>query len=294
MLTVSRYINDTAARFEHADLCFGHGTDNALDEAYFLVMATLGIPFDEGGEAQLAEELDLESKRRLDALVKRRIEERVPVAYLVGQAWFAGHRFLSDSRALVPRSPIAELINNEFAGLISQSPRRVLDLCCGGGCIGLAIALQYRDCEVVLSDISAPALALAEENSRLHGFSREGRVSLVNSDLFHKVQGCFDLIVSNPPYVGLAEWQSLPDEYRTEPDSGLISEEDGLAIPLAILREAGSHLNEGGLLIMEVGFSAEALMARCPRVEFLWLEFEAGGSGVFALSHEQLRDFEAV
>jgi ribosomal protein L3 glutamine methyltransferase len=210
------------------------------------------------------------------------------VAYLVGEAWFAGMPFKSDRRALVPRSPIAELIEGGFSPwLDGQDVRRALDLCTGSGCIGIAMAAHQPDWQVDIADISDDALALARENIALHQLDR--RVRAVRSDLFAGLQGeCYDLIVSNPPYVTDAEYASLPGEYAHEPRLGLVAGADGLDIALRILRDAPDHLTEGGLLIVEVGESERALAALLPEVPFVWIEFKDGPMGVFALERHDL------
>jgi len=211
------------------------------------------------------------------------------VAYLVGEAWFCGLPFKVDERVLIPRSPIAELINNRFEPLLVREPLRILDLCTGSGCIGIACALAFEDARVDLSDISADALQLARENVIRHGLQE--RVQVLESDLLQSLQGPYDLIVTNPPYVSRQEIDDLPAEYRHEPELGLLSFDDGLDIPLRILREAAAHLSEDGLLVLEVGYSREALTARLPEVPLLWLEFGQGGDGVCALTAGQLRQY---
>lgn len=285
-MTTWDYIEQTAARFNAADLYYGHGTDNPLDEAVYLVCATLALDFADG-EALEQRPFSAADLALLEPHVEARITQRLPVAYLTGQAWFAGHRFHSDPRALVPRSPLAELILNQFEPLLSVSPRRILDLCTGGGCIGIAAALEFPEAEVTLADISADALALARRNIELHGLG--DRVQAVESDLFEHLDPGYDLILCNPPYVGAEEVAEMPPEYRHEPELGLLSAEDGLQLPLQILRSAADYLTGQGLLIMEVGYSHNLLAARLPDVPLLWLEFEHGGEGVFALTTSQLQ-----
>ena len=287
-MTVADYIEHVAERFHQASLFFGHGTDNALDEAAYLVCATLDLDFADG-DLLAQRELGPEEFTLLENRVRQRIEERLPVAYITGKAWFAGHRFHADARALIPRSPIAELIQNRFESLLSQEPARILDLCAGGGCIGIAAALTFEQAHVVLADISENALALASENIALHEL--QGRVTTVRSDLLENVQGTFDLILCNPPYVSQEEVDELPPEYGQEPALGLLSDAAGLQIPLRILEQAGDFLGDDGLLIMEVGYSHELLAERLAHVPLLWLEFEFGGDGVFALSGRQLREY---
>lgn len=288
-MKVVDYIEQLAGRFEQAGLCYGHGTDNPLDEAVYLVCASIGLDFQDS-EAMCVRELDTVEYELLEQRARQRMDQREPVAYITGEAWFAGHRFLADRRALIPRSPIAELIGNRFEPLLQRSPARILDLCTGGGCIGIAAALEFPEAEVVLADISEEALQLAAANTELHQL-RE-RVTSVRSDLFSELQGTFDLILCNPPYVAAAEIAELPAEYAQEPALGLLSEDEGLQIPLQILRQASGFLADDGLLIMEVGYSHSALAERLREVPLLWLQFEHGGEGVFAITTSQLRQYE--
>jgi ribosomal protein L3 glutamine methyltransferase len=287
LLTIVDLIRFAASRFNAAGLTFGHSHDNAIDEASHLVLSSLHLPPDlppaYGGARVTSEE-----RSRVLGLIDRRIDTREPVAYLVGEAWFAGMPFKSDRRALVPRSPIAELIEGGFSPwLDGQDVRRALDLCTGSGCIGIAMAAHQPDWQVDIADISDDALALARENIALHQLDR--RVRAVRSDLFAGLQGeCYDLIVSNPPYVTDAEYASLPGEYAHEPRLGLIAGADGLDIVLRMLRDAPDHLTEGGLLIVEVGESERALAALLPEVPFVWIEFKVGPMGVFALERHDL------
>ncbi len=287
-MKLQQYIRDTAASLEGAGLCFAHGTDNALDESVYLVYGSLGIDY--GLSLDAADrELDESEIRLLDERVSRRIRDREPVAYILGEAWFCGLPFFSDRRALIPRSPIAELIMNDFAGLLQGEPRRIMDLCTGSGCIGIACAVHFPAARVDLVDIDDDCLRLASENSDRHGTS--DRVQILQSDLFEQVSGRYDLIVANPPYVSAAEIEDLPPEFRHEPNLGLLSEEAGLQIPVRIVQQAAQYLERGGLLIMEVGYSAEGLSERLSDVPLLWLDFEQGGEGVMAITREQLEHY---
>lgn len=284
-------VEDLAARFDKAELFYGHGTDNAWDEAVYLVFSTLGIAFaasgHEGDDSATAQrELTAAEQARITMLAERRVAERVPVAYLVQQAWFAGLPFYVDERVLVPRSPIAELILQQFQPLLPQPPARVLDLCTGSGCIGIATALVFPQASVQLADLSEQALAVAQHNVQQHGL--QSRVTTVCSDLFANLSGTYDLIVSNPPYVSAEEVAELPPEYQREPAMGLLSDDDGLAIPLQILREAPRYLTDHGVLVLELGYSWELLASRYPALPAVWLEFESGGEGVLAISRQEL------
>lgn len=289
--SVAQYVARVSELLEAADLFYGHGTDNPWDEAVYLVFTVLKIPFD-APESEMAREVSVEQRTTIDALVQRRIVERVPVAYLVQEAWFAGLSFKVDERVLIPRSPLAELIAQRFEPLLPATPSRILDLCTGSGCIGIAAALAFEQAQVDLADISTQALSLARENVLRHGV--EARVRVIESDLFAGLSGHYSLILCNPPYVSQAEIDDLPPEYAHEPTLGLFSAEEGLAIPLQILRQAADYLSTDGVLIMEVGYSHEALSERLPKMPFLWLEFENGGEGILAITAQQLRNAEAM
>ena len=289
LCSVCDFIRYATSRFNAADLSFSQGFDSALNEATYLVLTTLHLPHDLPpvyAAANLLPDERAEVLRR----IHRRVEERIPVAYLTGEAWFAGLAFKVSPDVLIPRSPIAELIERGFEPWLAGQPLdRVLDLCCGSGCIGIAIAAQNPDAEVDLADISKPALALAAENSADHGVSE--RVEIIQSDGFAALAGrSYDLIVSNPPYVGQAEYAALPGEFSHEPKLALVSGTDGLDLPLQILADAAAHLNDGGLLVLEVGASEPALVECLPDVPFVWIEFERGGSGVAVLDRATLVD----
>jgi len=292
LATLRDWVRWAASRFEEHALFFGHGTDNALDEALALVLYSVRL-----GHALPPEYLDtrltVPERDRVLALVRRRVEERVPLAYLTGEAWFAGLPFLVDENVLVPRSPIAELIQSGFAPwLDADEVSGVLDLCTGSGCIAIACAMAFPEAVVDAADISPMALDVARRNVERHHL--EDRVSLYRADVFDGLEGgLYDLIVSNPPYVSASEMEDLPQEYRHEPALGLEAGDDGLDIVARILRSAGRYLRAGGILVVEVGNSAEALLRRYPGLPFLWLDFEHGGEGVFLLTAEQLDEFQA-
>ena len=270
-----------ASRFNEAGLTFGHSYDNAIDEATHLVLHTLHLPPDLGpayGQARVTRT----EKLAVLALFERRVKERVPVAYLTGEAWFAGLSFKSDARALVPRSPIAELIESGFEPWLGgREVNRALDLCTGSGCIAIAMGHYNPDWQVDGVDISDDALALSAENkARLHA----DNVHFLKSDLFSGLAGKhYELIVTNPPYVTNDETDALPQEYSYEPELGLRAGDDGLDLALKILRDAPLHLSQDGLLICEVGESERALVKLLPEVEFNWIEFKVGQMGIFAV-----------
>lgn len=286
--TVAQLIEYAARRFKSAGLWFGHGSDNAADEAAELVIFGAGLRH-EDAPAIYAMTLNDAQRARVLSLVQRRIAERVPAAYLTGRMWFAGHEFFVDERVLVPRSPIAEVIERRFEPWIdSNRVKSVLDIGTGSGCIAIASALALPHAQVDAADISADALAVTAINIERHAVG--DRVRVVQSDVFSGLTGKrYDVIVSNPPYVGREEMDGLPEEYHREPSLGLFGGgADGLEIVRRILASAANHLREGGVLIVEVGNSEEALVEALPRVPFIWLEFERGGGGVFLLTAEQL------
>lgn len=284
-LSVENAIRMAADTFHNDELYFGHGTSTAIDEASWLVLFAIGLsPI---VEPDYSQQLDDEQVAACNELLSRRIEERLPAAYLTGQAWFAGHKFLSDKRALVPRSPIAEFINDDFFGVLDGfSSPRILDLCTGGGCIAIAAALARPTSFVDASDLSSAALSLAAENIELHQL--EGRVSLYEGSLFEPIRHKYSLIVSNPPYVDAADIAAMPDEFSHEPLMGLEAGQDGLDLVREMLREAAQYLEPNGSLVVEVGNSMNALEAAYPQIEFSWLQFANGGHGVFLLTREEL------
>ncbi|HEY5809119.1 MAG TPA: 50S ribosomal protein L3 N(5)-glutamine methyltransferase [Povalibacter sp.] len=288
--TVEELIRHGAKLFAAAKVWFGHGTDNAFDEAAELVFFGAGLQHEDAPKVYVRE-LGARQRDEVLQLFERRIRERVPVAYLTHRMWFAGHEFYVDERVLVPRSPIAELIETRFEPWIdSARVRRVLDIGTGSGCIAIAAALALSEASVDAADISDDALAVTQINIDRHHVA--DRVRAVRSDVFSGLAGPrYDVIVANPPYVGSEELADLPDEYHREPRLGLYGGDDGLDIVRRILREAHDHLEPHGILITEVGNSETALIDAFPRVPFTWLEFERGGGGVFLLTAEQLEAF---
>ena len=285
--TIRDFIRFGASEFARQGLTFGHGYDNALDESTQLVLHALQMPHDLS-PVYASARLTRDERAGVAALFRRRIEERIPACYITGEAWFAGLSFASDPRALVPRSPIAELIESGFSPwLDGVDVERALDMCTGSGCIGIAMAVHHTGWRVDCADLSPEALALAAEN--VDRFDVADRVRLVESDLFGALDGeRYDVIVSNPPYVTNGEYAAMPQEYVHEPRLGLTAGDDGLDIALRLLDEAADHLSERGVLIVEVGESQRALEQLLPDVPFAWIEFKVGQMGVFCLERRDL------
>ena len=288
--TLRDFVRFAASSFASAGLYFGHGTASALDESAALVLHALSLPYETPG-GYFAARLTAKEKEQVLDLIERRVRERVPLAYLTHEAPFAGLSFYVDERVLVPRSPIAELIEQQFQPWIeAESVTNILDLCTGSGCIAIACAHAFPEAHVDAVDISPDAIEVAAINIDRLGVVNQ--VEAVLSDVYAGLEGrMYDIIVSNPPYVSLAEWQALPEEFHREPRLGLESGADGLDCVKRILEGAPKHLRPGGILIVEVGSAAEALIAHYPNVEFCWLDFERGGDGVFILRHDQLDAF---
>jgi len=286
-LTVRALIARGARRLKRARVHFGHGTDNAWDEAASLTLHALKLPHT-ARAALYARRVPPAARARAEALIGRRIAERIPAAYLTGITWFAGLAVRVDARVLIPRSPLAELIERRFAPWIACARvRRVLDIGTGSGCIAIAVARALPGARVDAVDISEAALEVARLNVRRHRLAR--RVRLVRSDHFSALgRASYDIIVANPPYVGARELKRLPPEYRHEPRVALAAGERGLSSVEVILREAHRHLLPRGLLIVEVGNTESAVRRAFPKLPFLWLEFARGGGGVFLLTREQL------
>lgn len=293
LVTLRDWVRWGASRFNQTGLFFGHGCDNALDEALSLVLHAVHL------DHQLPSDfldcrLSHSEASAVRSLLERRIRERIPAAYLIGTARFAGLEFEIDENVLIPRSPVAELIEEGFSPWLDPDRvTSVLDLCCGSGCIGIACAVAFPRALVDLSDVSPSALEIASRNLERHHL--EDRVRAVQSDVYAQLEGeRYDLIVSNPPYVSSREMEILPPEYRYEPALALEGGSDGMDIVAQILADAREHLRPNGIIVVEVGASAERLLARYPSVPFLWLDFERGGDGVFLLTAEQLDEFADV
>ncbi len=284
--TLQDMIRWTVSRFNAANLFYGHGTDNAWDEAVQLILPTLYLPIDVPSHA-LNSRLTSSERMRIVERVVKRINERTPTAYLTNKAWFCGLEFYVDERVLVPRSPIGELIMSQFQPWLVEEPERILDMCTGSGCIAIACAHSFPDAEVDAVDISSDALQVAEQNIQDHGL--EQQVIPIRSDLFRELpQDKYNLIVTNPPYVDEEDMRSLPDEFTHEPELGLAAGSDGLKLVRRILANAPNYLTEQGILICEVGNSMVHMIDQYPNIPFTWIDFENGGHGVFMLTREQL------
>ena len=288
--TVQDFIRWTSSQLSLSDVFLGHGTDNPIDEAKQLILATLGLSLFIPTEFYSAN-LTNDEKQALFDIIQKRISDRVPTPYLTNQAWFCGHSFYIDERVLIPRSPIGELIDNHFQSLLSQPPQQILDLCTGSGCIGIACAYAFPEAQVDITDISLEALDVAQQNIDLHEMNF--RVTPMLSDLFNDIPAKqYDLIVTNPPYVDNEDMEDLPDEFSYEPKLALEAGFDGLDIVKRILSDAIHYLSPQGILVCEVGNSWVSLQEQYPQVPFNWLEFERGGLGVFSITREELIQYQ--
>ena len=294
METFGDTLSRVTERLRAADVFCGHGYESIHDEAVALILGAARLPQAQSYDL-LAAPFPTGARRRLDGLLQGRCEERVPVAYLLGEAWLAGICFACDDRALVPRSPIAHLLKEGCRPWWPETapPAIIIDLCCGGGSLGIIAAHAFPSAAVFLSDIDQRALALAQEN--IKRCLTEETVRCVQAHLLGSfATGCVDLIVANPPYVSGTEMGQLPPEYEHEPRGALQADEEGVALAVELLKDAARVLSDRGLLILEVGKSAEALEHRLPKVPFTWVDLPTGGSGVAAVSAQELRDWSAA
>lgn len=286
--SIRDFVEEAARQFEIAGLSYAHGTDNAIDEAVFLVAGALELPYD-FADTDIDAPLTVSQKHAVSDILKQRITSKKPAAYILKQAWFAGLHFYVDERVLVPRSPFAELILDQFQPWIAADKiNNVLELCTGSGCIAIATALNLPDVKVDASDISRDALAVAEQNVQSHNLQE--RVRLIQADVFGSIaEKRYDIIIANPPYVDQQDMDNLSEEHQHEPALGLAAGTDGLDIVKRILRDARNYLSDHGVLFVEVGNSAAALQQQYPQLPFIWLEFEMGGEGVFMLNAKDLK-----
>lgn len=289
LLTVRDLLRFAVTRFNHAELTYGHGTTNAYDEAAYLILSTLKLPVDQL-EPYLDARLLPEEIQDVLELIARRAEERVPVAYLTHEAWQGDFNFYVDERVLVPRSFIYELLGEPLAPWIEfpELVHRALDLCTGSGCLAIQMAHHYPDAEIDAVDISLDALEVAAINVENYGL--DDRIHLIHTDMFEGLEGTYDLIISNPPYVDAESVEELPAEYLHEPELALGSGEDGLDATREILRRAPEFLNEGGVLLVEIGHNRDMLEECFPNLPFVWLETSGGDGFVFLLTREDLID----
>ena len=288
LITVRDWLRFAVSRFNEAKLFFGHGSDNAFDEAAYLILHTLHLPLDRL-EPFLDASLTHGESEEVQAVIERRVRERLPAAYLTKEAWLGAHRFYVDERVIVPRSFIAELLHEQLTPWVENPDEvtRALDLCTGSGCLAILAALAFPNAEVDAVDLSAEALEVAAKNVADYGL--QNRLELIESDLFAALDGrSYDLILSNPPYVNAASIAALPPEYQAEPELALGSGEDGLDATRRILATAKNHLKPGGLLVVEIGHNRDALEAAYPALPFTWLDTESGDQFVFLLRREDL------
>lgn len=286
--TIAELLDEVHTAMQAAPLYYGHGSDNAWDESVFLVFSALGLPLD-STDAVLAQPVSDASVSKARAWLKRRIDDREPLPYITGEAWFCGLPFEVNPSVLIPRSPIAELIEYGFAPWLQHEPAAILDLCTGSGCIGIACAHAFEDATVDLGDLSPEAIAIARRN--IERFGLASRVQAWQSDLFNALPAKrYDVIVTNPPYVDAEDMASLPAEFHHEPRLGLEAGIDGLDLVRRILRDAPGFLTDDGILVCEVGNSQPAMEAAFPELPLVWVEFEHGGEGVFVLHAEDLRN----
>ncbi len=288
LITVRDWLRFAVSRFNEAGLVFGHGSDNAFDEAAYLILHTLHLPLDRL-DPFLDASLTHGEAAAIRAVIERRVKERIPAAYLTHEAWLGPHRFYVDERVIVPRSFIAELLAEQLAPWVEapEAVTRALDLCTGSGCLAILAALAFPRAEVDAVDISRDALDVAAKNVADYGLA--DRIALIESDLFAGLAGrTYDVILSNPPYVNAASVAALPPEYRAEPSLALGSGEDGLDATRRILAQAKAHLNPGGVLVVEIGHNRDALEAAYPRLPFVWLDTSGGDQFVFLLRREDL------
>lgn len=286
--TVRDLLRFAVSQFNQAGLFFGHGSRTAFDEAAYLILHTLHLPLDQL-EPFLDARLTTEELNQTMAILERRINERKPAAYLTQEAWLGDYAFYVDERVIIPRSFIAELLQNRLEPWVKDPNdiHRALDMCTGSGCLAILMAHAFEQADIDAVDISSDALAVAQKN--VEDYQLGNRIHLTRSDLFAGLNDRrYDLIISNPPYVNAESMAALPEEYRHEPVNALASGFDGLDITRRILVDAAHYLTERGLLIVEIGYNREALMSAYPQTPFTWLETSSGDGFVFLLSRDQL------
>lgn len=289
--TAGDWIHWVEQRFQESGLCFGHGTDNAWDEAVHLVLHVLHLPLN-SDKSVLSESVTSAAANAISKLAEARIETRKPLPYLIHEAWFAGLPFYVDERVIVPRSPFAEWLENHFnPWLDADSVTQVLDIGTGSGCMAIVAALAFPEAHIDAVDIDPNALEVAVIN--VNNYDLKNRITLYRSDCFVSLPAKqYDLIMSNPPYVSAQEMQTLPAEYLCEPPAALEANDEGLAIVLQILRGARAFLSENGILVIELGNTATTLQSRYPQVPFVWLEQERGGHGLLLITAKELAQLQ--
>lgn len=289
--TLSQAIQTAETALIEAQVHFGHGTDNPWDEAVFLVLGACGMSLDTQKD-ELQKILTHRQLQQVEHWLTKRIEQRLPLPYLLGETWFAQLPFKVSAGVIIPRSPMAQLIIRHFSPFIKQAPKTALDLCCGSGCIGIAMAVHMGIEQVDMADIAPAALLLSQQNVDHHKLADHVRV--FDSNLFAGLPAqAYDLIVSNPPYVDVHDYEDMPAEFSHEPKMALVSGDDGLDLTAAMLAQAADWLCEAGLIVIEVGNSEIALQAALPEIPFMWLELHQGGNGVFCLTGLQCRQYQA-
>ncbi len=287
--TVAEAVPEIAALLQQHPLYYGHGMQASADEAAYLVSFVAGLPPDFGSECAVTQ-LDKKNIKQLQDFLHKRIFSRIPLAYLLGETWLSGVKFLVNEHVLIPRSPIAELISDRFFPWWpdTQAPSRILDLCTGSGCLGILAALEFDNSQVDVSDIDIQALEVATRNIALHGL--EKRIKAIHSNVYEQLPGHqYDIILTNPPYVPQSEQSDLPSEYSHEPEHALFAGQDGLDIAKRIIFGATQFLSEKGVLVLEVGQSADALQQQFKQHNFMWHELEQGGEGVCILSYQECK-----
>lgn len=288
LLTIGDWIESVSLRYEEAGLVFGHGTDNAWDEAVQTVLFALQLPLD-SDRSIITHKVHADEALKIDAIVSERIHSKKPLPYLTHCAWFMGRPFYVDERVLIPRSPLGEWIERQFQPWIDPiQVKHILDIGTGSGCIAIGAALVFKDALVDAADIDPNALAVATINIEQYGLQK--RVHLFQSDCFNELPSKrYDVILSNPPYVDDDEMKMLPKEYQHEPVGALRTDDEGLAIAERILQQASRYLSAQGILLLEVGYNAERLQSRYPNIPFVWLEQEQGGEGILMIQHDELK-----
>lgn len=294
LFTIRDWLRFTVSRFEEAGVFFGHGTDNSYDEAVWLIMSALHLPHETLNNF-LGAVITEQERKKLAHLIEQRITKRTPTAYLVREAWLRGFKFYVDERVIVPRSFIAELLDFNEEGEHGLQPwiehpeliNSAADICTGSGCLGILLANVFPDAAIDVIDISPDAIAVA--NINIANYALQEQIKAIESDMFTALEGkTYDLIISNPPYVNAHSMTKLPTEYRNEPQLALGSGADGLDHTHTILREAAKHLNNDGILVVEIGHNREALLSAYPNLDFTWLTVESGNQYVFLLTKDQL------